>query len=373
VTIFARGAPRASCECLNRKGNRARGSGFGWPIAGNLKRSRVSPAANPAPTHRVATRWMDAGNRYAPALGDPAAGALTRREALVAGTATVLGLAGTPARRATEQLPVAAIQSTVGAPGALAGDVLIMRIARGDLAPVYGVGGVELDATFGLSGVFAFQPLAPGRALLNGGAPVLATETNSFIDGLRDSGLTIQGLYQQFTGLVPQVWFVHARGIGDPLTLARAVRNGLAATQTQLPQSAAPSSAGALDDGRLATILRGAARDAGGGCVAITIPRRDPIELAGVRLAPPAGAQSEVLVKAMPDGSAWVAPAFALTGREAMPVVAYMRYHDWFVGSLASRETEQRPQLYFAHMLQRGDPYLLAAQVRSALDLTAAR
>jgi beta-lactamase class D len=55
---------------------------------------------------------------------------------------------------------------------------------------------------------------------------------------------------------------------------------------------------------------------------------------------------------------------------EVQPVVATMRKQGWFVGCLYNQETNETPQLYFAHILKRGDAYTLAAEIRRGLDQT---
>ena len=55
-----------------------------------------------------------------------------------------------------------------------------------------------------------------------------------------------------------------------------------------------------------------------------------------------------------------------------MPVVTVMRSQGWFQGCLYNQETNEYPQLYFAHMLKVGDAYTLAQEIRRGLDLTAA-
>ncbi|WP_223642728.1 hypothetical protein [Corallococcus sp. EGB] len=53
------------------------------------------------------------------------------------------------------------------------------------------------------------------------------------------------------------------------------------------------------------------------------------------------------------------------------PVVRLMLLKKgWFQGCLYNQETDERPQLYFDHMLKRGNAYDLAREIRKGLDLT---
>ncbi len=45
-----------------------------------------------------------------------------------------------------------------------------------------------------------------------------------------------------------------------------------------------------------------------------------------------------------------------------------MRSMGWQVGCLYNQETDEYPQLYWAHQFKAGDPYALAQQVRKGLD-----
>lgn len=53
-----------------------------------------------------------------------------------------------------------------------------------------------------------------------------------------------------------------------------------------------------------------------------------------------------------------------------MPVVTVMRRQGWFQGCLYNQETNECPQLYFAHMLKVDDAEALAQEIRRGLDLT---
>ena len=56
---------------------------------------------------------------------------------------------------------------------------------------------------------------------------------------------------------------------------------------------------------------------------------------------------------------------------EVNPVVELMLNDlHWFQGCLYNQETDEHPQLYFAHMLKVGDAYSLAHEIRKGLDKT---
>lgn len=60
---------------------------------------------------------------------------------------------------------------------------------------------------------------------------------------------------------------------------------------------------------------------------------------------------------------------FGTVADEVDRPVSHMRSLGWQVGCLYNQETDEYPQLYFSHQFTAGDPYTLASQVRSGLDL----
>jgi hypothetical protein len=229
---------------------------------------------------------------------------------------------------------------------------------------------VVLTPEFELHGDLAFQPLAGGQAFLNGDLAVLPDEIQPVIDAIIANGLVFQAFHQHLYGLTPMVWFIHLRGAGDPLALARACRAVIEVTATPLPQTSPPPST-PLQAHRLATILHGDA-EVSGEVVTVTVPRRHGVRIDGVRVDPETNIATTVEFQPLNRAgtNAAVVPDFSMDSDEVMPVTALMRRLGWLDGCLYNQETDERPQLYFSHMLKVGDPYDLAAEIRAGLDLT---
>ena len=213
---------------------------------------------------------------------------------------------------------------------------------------------------------------------------VLEPETNPFIAALLQHGLVFQAFHQHLP-MAPQVWFVHFRGIGDPIALARATRAALDVTHTRLPQPPPPSKPTTpLDAQRLARILHGEAHVGEDGVVTVVVARTDRVVLEGVRASPYSGISTTIEFKptashhkedelSKPDSkaNAQVCPDFSMTAAEVVPVVKRMQIdHHWFQGSLRNDETSEQPQLFWDAMVKEGDAYQLAQEIRSGLDLT---
>lgn len=293
--------------------------------------------------------------------------------AATAATAAAAAVKKRPLKQAGK-LPAKQIQEIVQAEGSVSKGVLSIDISRDEIGggKVKGPLGVEFSGAFEVNGTLTFQPLEGGLAFFNGDIPLLPRETQPFIDAVIANGLTFQAFHMHYIEMDPQVWFIHWRGVGEPAALAQAVRNSLRATGTKLPQKMPSKPKTPLEADRLGKILHGDAQVGDQGVVTVNVDRRDRIVIGDVVASSEANVMTEIQIKPVGKrGEAWVAPDFSLTGTEAQRVVAHMRSLGWFVSCLYNQETSESPQLYFSHMLKRGDAYTLAAEVRQGLNLTA--
>jgi uncharacterized protein DUF1259 len=309
---------------------------------------------------------------------------ISRRRALGLGGSVTAGglLAGTPvvgvaaARsshvlRQSGKLPADEIEKIVQAEGTVTNGVLSIDLSRDDIGDVKGPLGVTFDGSFEIDGTLTFQPLGKRLAFFNGDLPLKPGETQGFIDAVLANLLTFQAFHQHYIEMTPQVWFIHWRGVGEPLALARAVHNVLKTTAISLPQKMPSHPKSPLDAKRLGSILHGDAQIGDNGSVSVSVSRRGRIVIGDVHASPEANISTMVEFKPIGTaGGAAVGPDFSMTGDEAENVVAVMRKHGWFVGCLYNQETSEKPQLYFSHMLKKGDAYALAAEVREGLDKT---
>lgn len=292
---------------------------------------------------------------------------------ILAGAAP-LGTAAAEARGESQsgRLPVGRIQQIVEAEGTVTNRVLSIDISRDDIGDVEGPLGVTFTPAFEVDGTLTFQPLQGGRAFFNGDLALTADETQPVIDAIIANGLTFQAFHQHYDQMHPQIWFIHWRGTGPALHLARAVRNVLGATSTPLPQTMPKHPTTPLDADRLGRILGGDATVGDEGVVSVEVTRKGTIHVDGIHVSPEANISTMVQIKPLDDwgASAAAAPDFSMTSREVQPVVTVMRHRGWHVGCLYNQETNERPQLYFAHMVKTGDPYELAREIRAGIDRT---
>jgi hypothetical protein len=166
------------------------------------------------------------------------------------------------------------------------------------------------------------------------------------------------------------VWFIHFRGVGDPLDLARRVHHIVKLTSTPLPQHSPPKPTTPLPVHKLAAILGGDASVGDNGVVTVTVARKTPVLLGGIRIKPELGISTNVQFQPLGRGQAAVVPDFSMTASEVNPVTMTMRRQGWDIGCLYNQETAEQPQLYFSHTFKRGDAVRLAHEVREGLEHT---
>ncbi len=110
------------------------------------------------------------------------------------------------------------------------------------------------------------------------------------------------------------------------------------------------------------------------GVVSFLVPRRETIIVDGVAANPETALAHTVVFEPLGNGGRVAAgPDFALIGKEVNPVMKVMQDQGFEVHCLYNQETDERPQLYFSHMLNVGDEYAMARAIRNGLNRTNAK
>jgi hypothetical protein len=268
-------------------------------------------------------------------------------------------------------MPVAQMEVILGAQGDISHGVLGVDAGRSDLQVRGGTAQVPFASGFGIHHDLYFAPLSGDRTVFNGDIAVRPGEIQPAIDAILGHGLEFQGEHQHLYDLRPMVWFLHFRGAGAPLALARAVRAVLDATGTPLPQRSPAHPTTPLPAAELGRILHGDASVGPDGVVTVVVPRTDRIVLGGVRVPPELNVSTNVEFQPLAGGRAAALPDFSMTSAEVHPVIATLRRAGWEIGCLYNQETDEHPQLYFSHAFATGDPVTLAHQIRTAAAHTA--
>lgn len=267
-------------------------------------------------------------------------------------------------------LPKQQMDSVLQLQGTNSNGVLSYSFDRTDITNVT-LHGVPIKPSFEINGDMDFQPLGARRAFLNGDLPVPTDKVDTTINTIIHNGLTFQAEHQHFYDFTPMVWFIHIRGRGDAVALARKVHSVLQAAGTPLPQSSPPNPQTPFNVARLKHILHAYDASVGSdGVVTFFVARRNPIYIDGIRVNPSTNIATNIAFEPLNNTGtqAAAAPDFGMQTNEINRVIATMQAQGWDIGCLYNQETGETPQLYFSHQFKTGDPYTLAKQIRQGLD-----
>src|SRR5205085_2167071 len=233
--------------------------------------------------------------------------------------------------------------------------------------------GTAIKPAFALGGWVAFKP-AHGGAMVMGDLVLLETEINPVMLKLIEGGLEITAVHNHLLRASPATFYMHVGGHGDAVKIATVIRDALATSKTPLASTvgAAPQPAVDLDTAQLDQII-GVKGQSNGGVYQFAVPRRDPVNEAGMQLAPsgPMGVAEAINFQPTGGGKAAITGDFVLTGDEVNPVILALRAHGIEVTALHSHMLDEQPRLFFMHFWANDDAIKLANGLRAALDKTA--
>jgi hypothetical protein len=262
------------------------------------------------------------------------------------------------------------IDDTLGRKPAVSGDVHRYGFPRSDLTVT--LDGVTIKPSLALGGWIAFKP-AHGGAMAMGDLVLLETEVAPVVAKLTQAGFEITAIHNHLLRANPETFYVHVLGHGDPVKLANAIHDGLAASKTPLTAAAAaPPPTIDLDTAQLDQII-GVKGQNNGGVYAFAVPRRDPVNEGGMEIAPagPMGVAQAINFQPTGGGKAAITGDFVLIGSEVNPVIKALLESGIEVTAVHSHMLDEQPRLFFLHFWANNDALKLAKGLRSALDKTA--
>jgi hypothetical protein len=263
------------------------------------------------------------------------------------------------------------VDDVLGRKPAVGGDVRRYGFPRTDLTVT--LDGVTIKPALALGGWVAFKPMHDG-AMVMGDLVLLDTEINPVMAKMIANGLEITAVHNHLLRASPETFYMHIAGHGDPVKLATAIREALAASKTPgvLPTPAGPPLAVDLDTAQLDQII-GVKGQANGGVYQFNVPRRDPITEDGMPLSPVGAMGVAIGINFQPtgDGKAAITGDFVLTNDEVNPVIRALRANGIDVTAVHSHMLDEQPRLFFLHFWAVDDAMKLAKGLRAALDKTA--
>jgi hypothetical protein len=249
----------------------------------------------------------------------------------------------------------------------VAGDVHRYGFPRTELNVT--LDGVTIKPALALGGWVAFKEMH-GEVMAMGDLVLLESEINPVMAKMIASGIDITAVHNHLLGANPATFYMHVGGHGDAINMATAIRNALAVSKTPLDAPAAnPSPAIDLDTAQLDQII-GAKGQANGGVYQFGVPRRDPVTMDGMAVAPagPLGVSTGIGFQPTGNGKAAITGDFVMVSSEVNPVIKALRDGGIEVTALHSHMLDEQPRLFFMHFWANDDAIKLAKTLRTALD-----
>jgi len=162
------------------------------------------------------------------AMGDPAKLAAGIKAALDA--TAIAPPAAPPAQQPPVDLDTAGIDAALGRKGNPDGGLYKFNLARQDTIVD---GGHLVPPTFGVTTTVNFQPLGEGKAAINGDIVMTGPEVQKVIQALRAGNISLVTVHNHSLSDEPRLFYLHYWAVDDAVTLAKAMRAALDATNLQ--------------------------------------------------------------------------------------------------------------------------------------------
>jgi hypothetical protein len=262
------------------------------------------------------------------------------------------------------------VEDAMGRPGqAQPGDVIKFGMPRKDLHVV--LDGVEIKPGLALGSWAAFKRHG-AEAMVMGDLVLTEDEVEPVMMKLQESGIQESALHDHLIGESPRVMYMHIASHGDPVQMAKAIREALASTKTPAPD-ASPTTQTApelgFDQKQVEQVL-GHAGKVNGGIFQVGVPRSETITDSGMTVPPSMGVATALNFQPTGGGKAAITGDFVLLGSEVNPVMKALRENGIEVTALHSHMLIEEPRLFFMHFWANDDAVKLARGLRTALDHT---
>ncbi len=174
-------------------------------------------------------------------MGDPTVLARGLKSALAA---TAIPPAKPPGAQPPVELDTRGIDAALGRHGTADGGIYKFSIARREQIEA---ANYVLPPALGITTGINFQPLGRNQAAINGDFVLRAEEVQKVIQALRKGGIAVVELHNHTLDEQPRLFYLHFWATGDGVTLAKALRPALDATN--LAGSGQPTPSGGINTG----------------------------------------------------------------------------------------------------------------------------
>jgi hypothetical protein len=274
-----------------------------------------------------------------------------------------------PGLAAAQQIDWRSVDQAFGRSGQLqAGEVYRFSMPRSDLTVT--ARGVVIRPALSLGSWVAFKAAGANQVVAMGDLVLTEPEYNRVIARLQQGGIGQTAIHKHLPEHSPSLWWTHIHAHGDPVTIARNVREALALTATPpAPQQPAAPAALDLDTTAIRAILGHAGR-VNGGVYQVSVPRAEVIHAMGIEVPPSMGMATVINFQPTGGGRAAINGDFVMIASEVDAVTKALTDAGIEIVSLHNHLTDEQPRLSFMHFWANDDAAKLARGLRAALDRT---
>ena len=272
---------------------------------------------------------------------------------------------------AAQGLDTAKIDEAMGRSGQKTGDVYRLGFPRTDLH--VSIAGVEIKPGLALGSWAAFSG-NDNDSVVMGDLVLLENELTPVMKKLRAVGFDITAVHNHVLNETPRVIYLHYRGHGKSVDLAKSLQAALAESKTPLDKPVTPAPTEEPPafvktiEGTLGTKGRFA-----GGVLSFGIPRSAAITDHGMTLTGAQGVAEAINFQEAGTGKVATTGDFVLTAEEVNAVISALQAHDIQVTALHSHMLTEQPRLFFMHFWSVGSTESVAAGIKAALSHVAVK
>ncbi|HMB82626.1 MAG TPA: DUF1259 domain-containing protein [Terriglobales bacterium] len=262
------------------------------------------------------------------------------------------------------------VEDVFGFPGdVLPGGVIRFNMPRKDLHVT--VAGTEIKPGLALGAWAALRYVGKNDAMVMGDLVLIEEEVAPVMKTLEDGGVEVTALHNHLIGESPRILYIHMGGHGDPVKMARTIKQAVALTKTPLPQGGGAKESEDLGfDVAAVEKIMGHPGKVSGGVLHFNVARAEKLTEEGMDTPPSMGAGTSINFQPTGNGKAAIAGDFALTGKEVGPVMKVLQDNGVQAVAVHSHALNDVPRLFYMHFWANDDAVKLAKTLRSALDET---
>lgn len=229
--------------------------------------------------------------------------------------------------------------------------------------------GVKLTQASDRSHEFDFMR-AGDKAMMVGEIGVTEKEVKNVSMLTLQSGLQVTAIHNHLLRTSPHIMWMHIYGYGDPVDMAKKIRNITGYVNGGSPASGSEKfQSKGINTTELDRIIEGKG-SVDGGDYNYDIPRADKIQMNGYTLSPVMDVSTTISFQPLGNGGAVVIGEFVLEENEVEPVIRTLAANDIEVTALHSHMITEQPRLFYVHCWATGDATELAGIMREALNET---